>query len=327
MTGPTLAHHLVALNTSGGQVPSDIHLLPRGTFHGRDGRGPYKVPDPAKVIAATQAHQKGAKLPVDFDHQLEYYTKGDTVRAAGWIDGLRADDDGLHGRVEWSPKAAQMIADREYRYVSPVFHHTQSGDVVRLSSVSLVNQPNLDLISLNAERATMPPSDPHALLRLLQDQLGLPEEADAETVVAATSEALDITAANASAAPSPLEWVPIGEYRRVCQELSALDNRMSEQAAEHHVKALVANGQLFPFQKEWAVSVCRADKDALDKFVAEVGPQTRAIFDTMSTPLITGPAPPGKSIMDDDRRAVAEAMGLDPATMRTVPKRNWPWPL
>jgi len=322
MTTLAMAHHLVALNASAGTVPTDIHLMPRGTFRGRDGRGPYTVPDPAKVIAATQAHQRGAKLPVDFDHQLEYWTKGDTVRAAGWIDGLRADDDGIHGRVEWTPKAAQMIADHEYRYVSPVFHHTRSGDVVRLSSVSLVNQPNLDLISLNAERAPMPPPDPHALLRLLQEQLGLPEDADAATVAAAMSEALEVPAASANAAPSPLEWVPIGEYRRVVQELKAVDTRLSAHVAERHVDALVASGDLLPFQRDWAVSLCRADKDALDTFVAEVAPQTRAIFDTLTTPQVTGPAPRGDTGMDDSRRAVAEAMGLDPATMRTVPKET-----
>ncbi|WP_246152508.1 phage protease, partial [Roseospira navarrensis] len=156
MDSPLFSSHLVALNASGGQVPSDIHLLPKGTFRGRDGRGPWRIPDPAKVIAATQAHQKGAKLLIDYDHQREFAGDGHQVRAAGWITGLRADGDGIHGRVEWTAAAAQMIADQEYRYVSPVFTYARSnGEIGRICNAGLTNNPNLDLIALNTERRTM----------------------------------------------------------------------------------------------------------------------------------------------------------------------------
>ncbi|MQX38544.1 hypothetical protein GHC57_18705, partial [Roseospira navarrensis] len=298
MTRPTLAHHLVALNASADTVPSDIHLLPRGVFKGRDGRGPYRMPDPAKVIAATQAHQKGAKLPVDFDHQLEYQRDGDTVRAAGWIDGLRADDDGLFGRVEWTPAAARMIADREYRYVSPVFLHSRAGDILRLCSVSLTNKPNLDLIALNTERRPMSSPDPQDLLRPLRDQLGLLQDAEPVAVMAALSDALGLSpeTAASSAAPDPRQWVPIGEYRRVVQELNAVDNRLSSHMAERYVETLVEGGHLLPFQRDWAVALCRADKDALDTFVAEVAPQTQALFKTLTTPQVTGPARRGDTV-------------------------------
>jgi len=270
MTRHTLAHHLVALNASADTVPSDIHLLPRGVFKGRDGRGPYRMPDPAKVIAATQAHQKGAKLPVDFDHQLECQ---------------------------------------------------RDGDIVRLTSVALTNKPNLDLIALNAENPAMSSSDPQDLLRLLRDLLGLADTADPASIVAALSETLDVSArsANTAATPNPRAWVPIGEYQRVCKELNTVDTRLSTHVAERHVDGLVETGHLFPFQREWAVSLCRADKDALDAFVSEVGPKTRHIFEALKASQITGPASRGGTVVDDTRRAVAEAMGLDPATMRTVP--------
>lgn len=322
MTRPGIAHHLVALNTSGPEVPSEIHLLPRGVFKGRDGRGPYKVSDPSRIIAATKAHQRAAKLPVDFDHQLEHQKDGEAVRAAGWISALTADADGIHGRVEWTPSAARMIADREFRYVSPVFFHTKAGDVTRLASVALTNRPNLDLMALNRESPIMSVNQDD-LLRSLREQLGQPPEADAATVLAAASEALGVSAPAAHATtPDPREWVPIGEYRRVCQELHAVDNRMSAHIAERHVNDLVANGCLLPFQREWAVALCRADKAALDQFVEEVGPKTHQIFEALTTRQITGAPPSGDPGIDDGRRAVAEAMGLDPATMRTIPKGN-----
>ena len=43
--------------------------------------------------------------------------------AAGWFKGLelRENGDELWGEVEWTPKAAEAIRNKEYRFVSPSF--------------------------------------------------------------------------------------------------------------------------------------------------------------------------------------------------------------
>ena len=62
----------VELATSG-QAQDWVHLLPLGTFNGRDGRGPYMVRDAADIIAATR--KLGMDLPVDYEHQIDHATK------------------------------------------------------------------------------------------------------------------------------------------------------------------------------------------------------------------------------------------------------------
>lgn len=66
--------------------------------------------------------------------------------AAGWFKrmewregiGLFATD------VRWTDKAKVMIAAREYRYISPVFHYGPDGDVLNLIGLGLTNTPALD---------------------------------------------------------------------------------------------------------------------------------------------------------------------------------------
>jgi hypothetical protein len=47
--------------------PEWIQLVPAGSFHGRDGRGPYLLSDPEAVIAATNALRMRAGIPIDYD--------------------------------------------------------------------------------------------------------------------------------------------------------------------------------------------------------------------------------------------------------------------
>ncbi|MQX38635.1 hypothetical protein, partial [Roseospira navarrensis] len=78
---------------------------------------------------------------------------------------------------------------------------------------------------------------------------------------------------------------------------------MTRPTLAHHLVALNASADtvpsdihLLPFQRDWAVALCRADKDALDTFVAEVAPQTQALFKTLTTPQVTGPARRGDTV-------------------------------
>lgn len=134
-----------------GLPPVWIHLLPLGIFRGRDGRGPYNVGDTHGIIRRTLDYFGGSDIPVDYDHQLLFSREnGSPALAAGWIKDIKADNEGIWGKVDWTSRAASYISSREYRYVSPVFRHDENGTVLRLESVGLVNNPNLELISLSS---------------------------------------------------------------------------------------------------------------------------------------------------------------------------------
>ena len=85
-------------------------------------------------------------VPVDRDHA---FYKGHEAPAAGWfIPGSAAvTPEGLFADVEWTPKAAEQIRSREYRFVSPEFSFAtrrNDGRVFReptLMAASLTNRP------------------------------------------------------------------------------------------------------------------------------------------------------------------------------------------
>lgn len=140
----------------GGEVPEWVHLLPMGKVETNDARGPYTVEDAHALIAASL--QPGEKLVLDENHSTDLSApKGGEAPARGWIIELQARSDGIWGKVEWTPKGRQLMADREYRGISPVIaYRARDKRVTAIRRASLVNQPNLQgLTSLHSEENSM----------------------------------------------------------------------------------------------------------------------------------------------------------------------------
>lgn len=79
--------------------------------------------DDLKQIVAS-FHRKANDLIVDYEHGTVYAEPGTPVPAAGWLKSIDEEPDKsgvLWGSVEWTEKARQMIAAKEYKYVSPTF--------------------------------------------------------------------------------------------------------------------------------------------------------------------------------------------------------------
>jgi phage I-like protein len=179
-------------------VPEWVHLIPAGLFAGRDGRGPFLMADVGEVIRETKKYWRGVDIIVDYEHQTENAEgNGQPDPAAGWIKELKSRPDGLWGRVEWTPRARQMIEVKEYRYISPVFTHNKEGQIHRLDSVALVGQPNLELKALNKRQAQgVVKMD---LLAQLAALLGLEEGATEEAVFSAVKALVETKADSAEA--------------------------------------------------------------------------------------------------------------------------------
>lgn len=87
----------------------------------------------------------GVDLMIDYDHE----TRG----AAGWIKSVFSSFEGdvLFGEVKWTPKGAQALSDREFRYFSPEFTlnythpHTGESHGPTLMGGGLVNRPFLKM--------------------------------------------------------------------------------------------------------------------------------------------------------------------------------------
>ncbi|MCL2162346.1 MAG: phage protease [Betaproteobacteria bacterium] len=136
----------------GDAVPTDAHLLHPGPFRANDGR-PRDVPawmlDSAIAAAVVaRASQKSGDTLVDYEHQsLHAELNGQPVPAAGWFRDLEwRDGKGLYAvGIRWTDRARELIAAREYRYISAVFGYSpQTGEVLEIVSVALTNTPALD---------------------------------------------------------------------------------------------------------------------------------------------------------------------------------------
>lgn len=137
------------INPAGG---NRIQLFPAGEFRGNDGR---PVECASWVINAQLAQRlidainnKTNPVVIDYEHQTLLSQKnGMPAPAAGWFKQLEwVEGVGLFATdVKWSKNAAAMIADDEYRFISPFFEYDPvSGNVLTLINAGLTNQPALE---------------------------------------------------------------------------------------------------------------------------------------------------------------------------------------
>jgi len=175
-------HHLPFAGAVMGTVPEWLHLIPKGTFTGDDGRGPYHLKNPAAVIAASMT---AGRLPLDVNHSTDVAApQGQPSPAQGWIVELQMRDDGIWGRVEWNDSGRQLMTERAYGGVSPVFTHDKAGTVEQLLRAALTNRPNLSQLAKLFQQETG-----LNLAEQLRTALGLPATADDAAIVAAATTA------------------------------------------------------------------------------------------------------------------------------------------
>ncbi|MGK3945780.1 phage protease, partial [Streptomyces caeruleatus] len=87
--------------------------------------------------------------------------QGGRSDAVGWVREMQAREDGIWGRVEWTPEGQRLVAEKAYRKISPVIIHDAKKKILRIANISLVNRPNLrGLAALNQEN----PMTLHAML-------------------------------------------------------------------------------------------------------------------------------------------------------------------
>jgi phage I-like protein len=266
-----------------GTLPEWIQLLPAGpSIQGADGRA-WTLDDPAALITAFQ--QRATPLVVDWEHASEHRApQGLEAPAAGWIDQLEVLDGAIWGHVEWTPKAAQQIQAREYRYLSPVFTYRKDTlQVVALTSVALTNQPNLDLQALNRKECPMP------LPAALCQALDLPETAEVELAVARVQTLnLALNTAQSLAATPPLEkFIPRADYDAVLARAANAEQQLTELGRTQRAAEITAlidrglkEGKISPATTDYYTAMCGYEggidqfKAFLDKAPALIGPPT-----------------------------------------------------
>ncbi len=179
---PALQSQATSLTAQVVPPPGDDGRLP--TLDGRS----HVVDDVEELARAINAQAVAPRI--DFDHHSEPGSRAHTgsTEAQGWVRNARVDGEGgLTADLEFNAAARQKVTDGAYRYLSPALALGDDGEsVVGLSSVALVNNPNLPLrVSPNARRPRRTLAEREAELTRREGELALQEQQAAARAVEA----------------------------------------------------------------------------------------------------------------------------------------------
>ncbi|WP_163556130.1 phage protease [Helicobacter suis] len=118
--------------------PLEVMLSPLGTIKGIDGR--VFVVD-SSVFDTLKASK--LDIPINVDH---------SGSAVGWIknSSLKLDDNAIYGLLELNDTHKDLVVKKQYRYLSPAYLVDQDNHVQTITSLSLVNTPNILNQALNS---------------------------------------------------------------------------------------------------------------------------------------------------------------------------------
>jgi phage I-like protein len=227
--------------------------------------------------------------------------------------------------VKWTEKATQLIQDKEYRYISPVFSYDlKTGVVDEILMAGLVNNPALDGMKDLASLATQYFSkttqtealsmDLDELLERLRYLFNLPTLATVEEIKAQMDKLrtlMDATPTETAAASSMITilesktmpepktevvdlstHVPVAAVHELQKELAALNAKINQNAVDDLVKVGLSDGRITPALSDWAKGL---PHEALSAFLDKATP-VAALSGTQTG----GNAPEGGNKSDGD---------------------------
>jgi phage I-like protein len=298
-----------ALNMEQGKAPTRIQILPSGVVvQGRDGRS-WTNPDPATVVAASNAD-----LPrhvIDENHATDLKApRGEDAPAYGWFFNLSLNETGeTWADVEWTDRGRAAVESLEYRYISPVFDFDPQGRIIRVKRAALSNAPNLRLEALNSEDPSSGREEKN--MKGILAVLGLADTATEQDAIAAIA-----TLKTAQNAQKPVDltlYAPRADLQAM--ETRALnaegslkkiqDDGIKAKGLEAVEKA-IADRKIAPASKNEYLALC-STQEGLDKFTAIIAVSPEII---PAKPAVPSETPPeSQTALNAEEVAYAKAAG------------------
>lgn len=218
-------------------------------------------------------------LLFDFDHKcLDGFNC--STRAAGWGKDMRITDEGLEIDVEFTPAGLEMVKNKEYRYLSPVYllSSKRKDRNVTLHSVALTNTPFLKELPaiINSQNNTQSKGENQMeeILKLLRCSEN--EAVNKIKELIKSSEELSSSVEQKNELTAKLS-----ELETQNKELSANFDNMTGKLAENDVELAIANNQIRKDQKEFALSLRKKDFELYENFIKTNKPKANAPTTTL----------------------------------------------
>jgi phage I-like protein len=290
-----------------GGVPEEIRLLPLGHVHSQ--KGDFLVDEESFRMIEKKFLGKKVDLVIDYEHQT---LKDVQAPAGGWIKGLFLGTDAIMAKVEWTARAKEYIANKEYRYLSPVIMVRKSDKrAASIHSAALTNTPAIEGMFAIANSLDIDDLEEmeeiHMDLAKVAKKLGLPETASEEDVLKALDGVLDPGAKKAEegkeepkppAEDGPAEVVAnstvlgalgLGEGAKTEEvtasimqlkagsaddraEILRLKGILAEKDVDELVGKALKAGKISKAQEKWAREYALKDKEGFKRFM-ELAPE------------------------------------------------------
>jgi phage I-like protein len=131
------------------QDTSRVLIAVEGKWDGHHSGNPFSIDKNVMENMLANFNNQKIDTVCDYEHQTLTVTEG-SAPASGWIKSLAIEEDKLFAFVEWTNQAKELIKNKEYRYVSPVFLQNTKDRVTgqnigwTLHSLALTNRPFLE---------------------------------------------------------------------------------------------------------------------------------------------------------------------------------------
>lgn len=227
-------HHFalcIQIEASEDGPPSAIHLLPAGPMvRGKDGRE-WRLSSAENVAAKFDQ-----KIPIDINHSTQRKAaSGDESPAVGFITGLESRDTGIWGLADWNPRGKEILNNKEYAFISPVFsfdpdlNDSDTGEISQLQSAALTNNPNLRLTALNTTKETKEHKTDSQGEKMdrVKGFLSLEANSTEDDVIRAIEMALNVKEEETTKKIS-LDSVPKEQYEKACNSLRAVTDTLEK---------------------------------------------------------------------------------------------------
>lgn len=350
------AKRVAALSVELPAQSGEFQLFPAGEFRARDSRPKdvrcWVMDDAAAAALIADAAARQTPLSIDYDHaSLTAAKTGAIAPASGWFSKLEwRPGDGLYAiGVDWTERAATMIAAREYRFISPVFAYDKDGRPTCLISAALTNNPALDgmddvrlaaLSVLAGASSSIQENSMEELLEQLRWLLNLPVGATAEDVKAqlqkligqlsegkgVAAAAVDLPAllaerdsriaALSATQMDPARFVPIETMKAMQTQIAELSSRLSGNEINDLVVAALSDGRLLPAQEAWARSLGASDVVKLREYLV-AAPRIAALSSSQTGGRVPSGVK-GPDVLDDDTARITAMFENDVADVKKL---------
>jgi phage I-like protein len=282
-------------------LPEWIRVLPLGKVELADHREPFMVDEASLTSMVAAFRSRGIDLVIDYEHQS---LQGERAPAAGWIKDLEARTDGLWARVDWTQQAREYLAQREYRYFSPVLRlDPDTRRATALMNVGLTNVPAINHLpplvarwggeakgseELTVELALKTPvmemdlKEKVKMVEKLKHLMGLTPEVEEGALCGKALEAFrelgvilnlpdDATVAQLKGAVEAHK-AGVARLLKAEEEVQTLKARLVKETTDRVVEEALKAGKVSPAQRGWALEYCRRDLEGFRTY-AERAPK------------------------------------------------------